>query len=77
MRPIIIAACLFLACAEEQTDEPPHCGPRPPRPGYAAAFEDVNGMPRVLLTREDWSALLTWHDDVIAWADCIEAGGVP
>ena len=47
------------------------CGSIPSAPGWAVAFENVNGFDRALLTREDMQAISAWRTAQDNWNNCL------
>jgi hypothetical protein len=75
-----IIAAVLLAVAACGSDERPQttgehviemCGESPAFPGLVVAFEVINDQPRVLMTPVGYQTIEKYHDDVLAWNDCV------
>lgn len=73
MKTLALLVVLMSGCVDQDSKPTPAtgtvddaCGPRPDRPGWSAAFE--NGQAH--MSTADYNNMLTWSDDMDAWADC-------
>lgn len=48
------------------------CGLAPLPPGFAVAYEEVNGYRRVLMTPEGWTAIQNWWFETSFWEACAQ-----
>jgi hypothetical protein len=73
MKTIALAIMIFVVASCVNGEDPDPCGPRPQAPGWAVAFDTINGYQRALLTVEDYNAIVTWRFEITEWATCMES----
>jgi len=77
MRTIVLL--ILCACVTVEESEPRpgtvlrECGPRPNRPGVSVAFQDIDGQPSAIMSRDTYLVLDTWVREMVDWGECATA----